>query len=148
MSQVPPRYQLVVQRGPKPEQVFELHRDLVTIGRDIANHIVFSDPEVSRRHLRLHRTESGYQVVDLGSTNGTYVNQMRIHEQQDLQNDDLIGLGDTVLLRFQVTSAIYDIPSGDTYIGFPTTNTRTCGNSHAGSCGKRFCSSCPTTSGD
>lgn len=114
MSQVPPRYQLVVQRGPNPEQVFELHRDLVTIGRDIANHIVFSDPEVSRRHLRLHRTDIGYQVVDLGSTNGTYVNQMRIHEQHDLKNDDLIGLGDTVLLKYQVTSAIYDVPSGDT----------------------------------
>ena len=108
------RYQLVVQRGPKPEQVFELHSELVTVGRDIANIIVFSDPEVSRRHLRLHRTDTGYEVVDLGSTNGTYINQVRIHEQRSLRDGDLIGLGDTVLLKYQARAPVYDIPTSDT----------------------------------
>ncbi|MCY3935865.1 MAG: FHA domain-containing protein [Anaerolineaceae bacterium] len=114
MPQVPERYQLVVQRGPKPEQIYELHRELVTVGRDVANHIVFSDPEVSRRHLRLHRTERGYQAVDLDSTNGTYVNQTRVRELQDLQNGDLIGLGETILLKYQVTPAVYDVPAVET----------------------------------
>lgn len=114
MPQVPERYQLVVQRGPKPEQIYELHRELVTIGRDVANHIVFSDPEVSRRHLRLHRTERGYQAIDLDSTNGTYVNQTRVHKLQDLQHGDLIGLGETILLRYEVTPAVYDVPVTET----------------------------------
>ena len=113
MPQVSARYQLVVQRGPQPEQVFELHRELITVGRDIANTIVFSDPEVSRRHLRMHLTDSGYEVVDLGSTNGTYINQVRIHEQRSLYDGDLIGLGDTVLLRYQARAPVYDIPASD-----------------------------------
>ena len=114
MPQNPARFELLVQRGPEPEQVFELNRDLVTIGRDVANHIVFSDPEVSRRHLRLQLSATGYDVLDLGSTNGTYLNQQRIHDQQPLRDGDLLGIGDTVLLLYRARAPIYDVPGGDT----------------------------------
>ena len=101
MSQSPAKHQLVVQRGPKPQQPYPLFRDLITIGRDIANEIVFSDPEVSRRHLRIRRVEAGYEIEDLGSTNGTYLNQERLESPQLLNDGDLVGLGETILLKYE-----------------------------------------------
>ena len=71
-------YRLIVRRGPQPNQVFELDEDVINLGRDITNHIVINDREVSRHHLRLMRGNDGYTIEDLGSTNGTFVNGKRV----------------------------------------------------------------------
>ncbi|HLA41883.1 MAG TPA: FHA domain-containing protein, partial [Aggregatilineales bacterium] len=63
-------FRLIVRRGPQPNQIHELNSDVITLGRDITNDITINDPEVSRHHARLTRTESGYTIEDLGSTNG------------------------------------------------------------------------------
>jgi hypothetical protein len=102
------RYRLVVRRGPQPNQQYELTRDKVTIGRDITNDVVVSDPEVSRHHARLVRTATGYAIEDLRSTNGTFVNQQRIATPHPLQNNDLIGLGETVVLAFEAMGIAED----------------------------------------
>jgi hypothetical protein len=100
------RFRLVVRRGPQPNQQYDLVRDKITIGRDITNDIVISDPEVSRHHARLVRTASGYAIEDLRSTNGTFVNRQRIASPQPLQNGDVIGLGETVTLSYEDTGAM------------------------------------------
>jgi hypothetical protein len=46
----------------------------VTIGRDLSNDIVVSDPEVSRFHVKLRWSQTSFEVEDLGSTNGTLLN--------------------------------------------------------------------------
>lgn len=102
------RYRLVVRRGPQPNQQYELTRDKVTIGRDITNDVVVGDPEVSRHHARLVRTATGYAIEDLRSTNGTFVNQQRIATPHTLQNGDLIGLGETVVLAFEAVGIAED----------------------------------------
>ena len=48
--------------------------DSLTIGRDPANDLPLDSPVVSRRHARVERTPAGHALVDLSSTNGTYVN--------------------------------------------------------------------------
>ncbi|MDP7269378.1 MAG: FHA domain-containing protein, partial [Pirellulales bacterium] len=53
---------------------FELDKPLLSIGRDVKNDIRLEDTEISRRHAELHKTETGYQVLDLGSSNGTFIN--------------------------------------------------------------------------
>lgn len=95
-------YRLVVRRGPQPNQQFLLTRDTVTLGRDITNDIVINDPEVSRHHARLIRTPSGYSYEDLRSTNGSFINRQRLSTPYQLQNGDLLGLGETITLVYEV----------------------------------------------
>ncbi|MEM7048045.1 MAG: adenylate/guanylate cyclase domain-containing protein [Acidobacteriota bacterium] len=56
--------------SPAGEQTFDLGDEQVTIGRGRDNSIVLADPSVSRRHCEIHRQPTGWEVVDLGSTNG------------------------------------------------------------------------------
>lgn len=96
------RFRLVVRRGPQPNQVYELNKDIITIGRDITNDITINDPEVSRHHLRLTRGAGGFTLEDLGSTNGTFINGARMTGAKPLNNGDLIGLGETVTLGYEL----------------------------------------------
>ncbi len=96
-------FRLTVRRGPQPNQQYHLTREIVTIGRDITNDVVVNDPEVSRHHARLVRTATGYTVEDLRSTNGTFVNRQRVTAPAQLTNGDLIGVGETVTLVYEVS---------------------------------------------
>lgn len=74
-------YQLVVRRGPKPGQVYPLLAPTITVGRDPMSDIVLNDPEVSRYHAQLVETADGYEIHDMGSTNGTYVAGKRLGDE-------------------------------------------------------------------
>jgi hypothetical protein len=102
------QYQLTVRKGPKVGESFLLETISLTIGRDPVSDVVLNDPEVSRQHARFSQTETGYQVQDLGSTNGTFVNGQRLEaEPVDLEPGFTISMGSGVTL-------IYDIvPTGD-----------------------------------
>ncbi|MGQ9910536.1 MAG: FHA domain-containing protein [Candidatus Flexifilum sp.] len=95
-------FRLVVRRGPQPNQIYELSKDVVTLGRDITNDITINDPEVSRHHMRLMRGAGGYTVEDLGSTNGTFVNGQRVSAPRPLRPGDMVGLGETVTLAYEM----------------------------------------------
>jgi len=69
---------LVVRRGPNAGSRFVLDVDLVTAGRHPDSDIFLDDVTVSRRHAQFIRVEGGYEVKDVGSLNGTYVNRQRI----------------------------------------------------------------------
>jgi hypothetical protein len=91
---------LVVNQGPEPGQTFVLEQDALTLGRDPHNDIVISDPQVSRQHARIVRQGNLMVVEDVGSTNGTFVNGMRLTGSHALANGDVIGLGDAVTLTY------------------------------------------------
>ncbi|HHB90171.1 MAG TPA: FHA domain-containing protein, partial [Anaerolineae bacterium] len=59
--------------------------------------VVLADPTVSARHARILRQATGFQLLDLGSTNGTYLNGKRIQEGA-LHENDVIRLGATTLV--------------------------------------------------
>jgi predicted component of type VI protein secretion system len=101
-------YQLTVRKGPKVGETFLLETISLTIGRDPVSDVVLNDPEVSRQHARFSQTDTGYQVQDLGSTNGTFVNGQRLEaEPVDLQPGFTISMGSGVTL-------VYDnVPTGD-----------------------------------
>jgi len=69
--------------------------DDVTIGRDETNVIVMARDSVSRRHARVLDRDHAKVIVDLQSTNGTFVNEVPVKEAE-LHNGDLIRIGDTI----------------------------------------------------
>ena len=78
-------------------QAFSLDQDLLTIGRKSGNTIVLADDlKVSRHHTTISRHGNEYIIEDVGSANGTYVNNQRLEAPQVLKDGDVIQLGDTV----------------------------------------------------
>jgi S1-C subfamily serine protease len=70
----------------------------VTVGRHPLSHLKFdpdADLDVSTRHAELHEVDGAWSVVDLGSTNGTFVNGERIAGSRQLSTGDVLGLGAT-----------------------------------------------------
>ncbi|MFO0921557.1 MAG: GGDEF domain-containing protein [Pirellulales bacterium] len=55
--------------------------DVITIGRDATNDLTLDDSSVSRHHSRIEKTDAGYALLDLGSTNGTFVDEKLVIEQ-------------------------------------------------------------------
>lgn len=101
------QYQLIVNKGPVPEQVFELSSVSMAIGRDPMCEITINDPEVSRRHANLIGTLTGYRIQDLGSTNGTFVDGVRLGgEPLELESGQVISIGGGVVLLYQATADI------------------------------------------
>ena len=82
-------------------------KDLISVGRAPDNDIVLSFPQVSAHHAHLTRTETGYIVNDLNSTNGTFVNGKRI-ESCPVRDGDCIQLGSVRLEIFQGGIQKYD----------------------------------------
>ncbi|PID85542.1 MAG: hypothetical protein CSB13_07725 [Chloroflexi bacterium] len=96
-------YQLIVQKGPQPGQIYPLLSTSITLGRDPITDIVLNDPEVSRQHARLTQTANSYQIEDLQSTNGTYVNGTQVRAKAvPLAHGAEIQLGSGVLLIFEL----------------------------------------------
>ncbi len=97
-------FRLIVREGPSPGTTFDLTKEITLFGRDVVNDIVIGDTEISRKHARLMRTPGGFVLEDLGSTNGTFVNDERLSAPRVLSIGDLIGLGGKVKLTFDAVS--------------------------------------------
>lgn len=93
-----PAPKLTIKRQDGQYREFDWEHEFITIGRDGANDIVIDHPLASRRHARLERTEEGFAVRDLESTNGTFLNQERIEGLCQLHNQDQIIIADTVIV--------------------------------------------------
>lgn len=91
---------LVVEQGPEPEKTFTLGNAPQTIGRSANNGIVINDAEISRRHAQITPQGDSYVLEDLGSTNGTFVNGLRLNQPTALKHGDSVEFGDTVRLRY------------------------------------------------
>ncbi|MCI0394192.1 MAG: FHA domain-containing protein [Chloroflexi bacterium] len=92
---------LVIQEGPSPGQEFELAETTVIIGRDPEVDLVIASSAVSRRHARVTRQDGLYYLEDLGSSNGTFLNEQRLTTREVLSSGDLIRLGLGIVLRFE-----------------------------------------------
>jgi len=93
-------FRLVMSQGPQPGQMFHLEKDSTSLGRDPGNDIMIDDPQVSRQHARIMRQGGLMVIEDLGSTNGTFANGMRLTGPHTLASGDMIGLGDAVALTY------------------------------------------------
>ncbi len=89
---------LTVIKGPDEGKQFELTDKALGVGRDKSNPICLHDTEVSRRHAEFHPIEGGgFRILDVGSANGTFVNNLLLREKL-LQSGDHIQIGQTILV--------------------------------------------------
>jgi hypothetical protein len=81
---------------PDDDKEFRLSGDRSVIGRLAGSEVELQDPGASRRHAEIRRQGDDYVVVDLGSTNGTLLNDSPVKEAT-LSDGDRITIGRTVL---------------------------------------------------
>jgi pSer/pThr/pTyr-binding forkhead associated (FHA) protein len=78
------------------KESFELGQTSVNLGRAAENSIVLAEPKVSRHHAQLNWIDDGWEVIDLASSNGTFVNGVRV-ERHRVTPRDTIQIGDCTL---------------------------------------------------
>src|SRR6266700_4609939 len=85
---------------------------LVTLGRAPDNQLVINDSKASSHHAEIRFVGQDYTITDLGSTNGTFVNEQRLERNvpRSLHAGDNIRIGDT-LLTYEVTGAMAGAPA-------------------------------------
>jgi hypothetical protein len=98
---VPTRALLRLVARDGAERAIEVDGTPLAIGRAADNGLVVADPRVSRHHARLQARRGTLVLTDLGSTNGTRVNGVRVDECA-LGAGDRVLMGDTVLLVEQL----------------------------------------------
>jgi pSer/pThr/pTyr-binding forkhead associated (FHA) protein len=80
--------------GPLASQMLNLTEEVTTLGSVAGNTVVLADPAVSRKHAGIRRVDGGYELADLGSTNGIYVNGRKTPKKM-LDQGDIIRIGNT-----------------------------------------------------
>ena len=83
---------LVVKRGPNAGSRFLLDQPTTSAGRHPDSDIFLDDVTVSRRHAEFRLGDNDFQVVDVGSLNGTYVNREPV-DTASLSNGDEVQIG-------------------------------------------------------
>ncbi|MEM6731098.1 MAG: GGDEF domain-containing protein [Myxococcota bacterium] len=96
----------VVIKGSEAGRMYKIDANELMIGRAMEAGIRIVDDGVSRRHAKVQRDgASQVRVMDLGSTNGTFVNGDRI-DQQVLVDGDKIQIGTTTILKFSYQDSV------------------------------------------
>ena len=90
---------LKVMAGHQAGLIIVLEGEEMTLGRDPMCHIVLDEIGISRVHCSLRRGPHTWEVTDLNSTNGTFVNDTQI-SRVDLYEEDTLMLGPECTLRF------------------------------------------------
>lgn len=82
---------LIIATKDKRLQEIELKKSL-SVGREVGD-IMIKNPAVSARHMKIEKDGERFSVVDLGSTNGTFVNNEKITDVRELKHGDVITVG-------------------------------------------------------
>ena len=106
---LPDQVSLEVASGPSKDEKIPIIGASTTIGRQPGNHIVVSDTGISRQHAEIVKTDNGYYLRDLKSTNGTFVNSNRIDA-----GDHPLTDGDNIRLGASETTYIFRDPAART----------------------------------
>ena len=82
-------------------QIIDLDREVRRVARRIGRledcEVSLPHKSVSRRHARIIPTDNGYEIEDLGSVNGTWVNDRPISDRAALEDGDQVMIGDVPL---------------------------------------------------
>ncbi|HEX9189489.1 MAG TPA: FHA domain-containing protein, partial [Vicinamibacteria bacterium] len=89
---------LRLSSGHGPSEVFALRADCVVLGRSHECDLILPDVLLSRRHAEIARGPLGFRLRDLGSLNGTRLNDVRVVREVPLRDGDRIGMSDWTLV--------------------------------------------------
>jgi len=121
---------LLVLSGTDPGRLHVLDRPEMVIGRSRFADIHISERALSQQHCKLTRHGEHHRLFDLGSTNGTFVNDMRT-QQADLKPGDVIRTGETVF-TYMSSSQMADAPAvGEQTMALPNSPAPSAGPSTA-----------------
>ncbi len=101
----PRRPCLILYSGGDAGMPFDLEPGTYVMGRAPECRLHLDNPGISRRHAELQVTESTVTIVDLGSSNGTFVNETRVAAPLQLKGGDMVRLG-VVVLRFYESQSL------------------------------------------
>ena len=82
VAEPPAGFELQIQTPGHPDSIVPLTRSVITLGRNLDNDIVLPADGVSRHHTRLQATSLGWEAVDLGGVNGTWLNDYRLRPEE------------------------------------------------------------------
>jgi diguanylate cyclase (GGDEF)-like protein len=104
---------LFILRGGDAGLRIPLTKDCVTLGRTVEADLVFHDEQISRRHAQIRYEEESqtYYLGDLGSTNGTFLNDRPVTKDEALKDGDKIFIG-TTILKFMLQDEV-EMESGE-----------------------------------
>lgn len=109
-------WQFTIHAPEKEPTLVELKPGTLTLGRAATNDIVINDVSASRKHAEIvfDSATNTVTLIDLNSTNGTYVNHQRINGNYQLNHDDLIRIGQFLmhLMRSTGEVAAYPLAAG------------------------------------
>ncbi len=80
--------------GPMANQILQLSEEVTTIGSVAGATVVLADPAVSKKHAAIRKVDTNFELADLGSTNGVYVNGHKV-PKKTLEPGDIIRVGNT-----------------------------------------------------
>ncbi len=87
---------LVLLEGVGPASV-ELVAPETLLGRDASCHVTIPDSSVSQRHARIYHSDAEWHVEDLGSTNGTFLNDRPLTHPVIMRPGDKVAIGRSIL---------------------------------------------------
>jgi pSer/pThr/pTyr-binding forkhead associated (FHA) protein len=112
-TQIPRETILVIDKS----EVFVIQKPVTKIGRATSNDLILTQMQVSRKHAEIHYRQDGFEIYDIGSTGGTYVNGKKM-ERGKLSKGDVIEIADVLLvfghdeLYSSNSSSEYNSPKG------------------------------------
>lgn len=100
---------LRIVAGENEGKEYELKSDINILGRRSSNAVFIDNPKASRDHAQITFTDGEYLIKDLGSSNGTFVNNIKITDEQLLEAGDEVRIGGTVLRLFVEEKSLSEI---------------------------------------
>jgi len=99
---------LIIKSEDTELETYDVNELEILIGRDVNNDVCLDDPDISREHCLIKKTDEFMVITDLKSQNGTYLNGKRVLQAR-LADNDIIGIGKYRLVyKDSTASEIYE----------------------------------------
>jgi pilus assembly protein CpaF len=115
---------VVHEKGGRTQR-FDFDTDQFAVGREDDNDLVLDRVNISKYHLRFRRHQGRVEVVDLGSTNGTYVNGRKVEQPRAVRRSDRIYVGDYILMLEGDEPSISPVKRSDVVVAGPEGHPQT-----------------------